>query len=73
MPFQLRNSSATFQKAMNQLLAAHTLYVCAYVDDVAVFSETWEEHMIHLAGVLGTIGEAGATVNWRNVSLAKGR
>ena len=44
MPFGLRNAPATFQRMMDGLLLNHTDYTSVYIDDVAVFSNTWEEH-----------------------------
>lgn len=63
MPYGLRSSAATFQRVVNGLLAGHRQYACAYIDDVAVFSETWEDHISHLKSVLQTIRDAKLTVN----------
>ncbi|MEQ2207767.1 hypothetical protein XENOCAPTIV_018226, partial [Xenoophorus captivus] len=37
--------------------------IAAYLDDVVVFSSSWEEHVQHLSLVLGKIQEAGLTGN----------
>lgn len=63
MPYGLRNSAATFQRIMNEVLRPHKGYASAYIDDVAVYSETWEAHMKHLEAVLTTIESVGLTVN----------
>lgn len=34
MPYGLRNSASTFQRIINQILAPHAEYACAYIDDV---------------------------------------
>lgn len=41
MPFGLRNAPATFQRLMNRVLPS--LKRCAaFLDDVMVFSDTWD-------------------------------
>lgn len=42
--FGLRNASATFQSMINHFIAGLE-GVCAYIDDIVVFSNTWEKHM----------------------------
>jgi len=34
-----------------------------YVDDVLIYSKTWEEHKKHIEEVLGKLRKAGLTVN----------
>lgn len=48
---------------MNEVLVGHSGYACAYIDDVAVYSETWETHCEHLDRVLATVAAVGLTVN----------
>lgn len=38
-------------------------YAAAYIDDVVIFSKTWEEHLRHLELVLRDIQEVGLTMN----------
>lgn len=59
MPFGLKNAAATFQRMVNRLLSKHQAYATAYLDDIAVFSETWEEHLAHLDTILQLLDEAG--------------
>jgi hypothetical protein len=47
MPFGMKNASATFQRMINHLLC--DLDHCeAYIDDVIVHSNTFEEHLSHI-------------------------
>ncbi len=50
MPFGLRNAPATFQRLMNRVLAGQSGFA-AYLDDVVVFSDTWEAHVQRLNAV----------------------
>lgn len=72
MPFGLKNAAATFQRLVNQLLTGHQSYACAYLDDIAVFSETWEDHLRHLDAVLGVLERAGLRVSKEKCQVARG-
>ncbi|KAG1926184.1 gag-pol fusion protein [Pimephales promelas] len=70
MSFGLRNAPATFQRLMNRVVAG--LEGCAvYLDDVIVFSETWEEHLVRLRALLTRLIEACLTVNLAKCEFAK--
>ena len=58
MPFGLTNAPATFQRLMEQTLADLT-HTMAYLDDVIVFSETFEEHLERLGAVFQRLEEQG--------------
>ena len=54
MPFGLCNAPASFQRMMNNILKekiGNTVQV--YLDDIVIFTETFEEHMKELEEVLG--------------------
>jgi len=47
MPFGMKNAQETFQRLINQIL--QNLDGCeSYIDDVIVYSDTWEEHVLPL-------------------------
>ncbi len=52
LPFGLHGAPATFQRMMDILLRPHQSYAAAYLDDVVVHSESWEEHLAQLRRVL---------------------
>ena len=60
MPFGLCKSPASFQRMMDIVLSGLKWRSClVYLDDVIVFSETFEEHLQRLGDVLTAIGKAG--------------
>ena len=62
MPFGLTNAPATFQRLMQCVLAGISGEVClAYLDDIIVFSSTFEEHLHRLDEVLRRL--RAATLN----------
>ena len=52
MPFGLMNAPASFQRAMDKALAGQENSSATYIDDIVVFSETWEDHLRHVRAVL---------------------
>ena len=48
MPFGLQGAPATFQRMMDVLLKGIRSYAGAYLDDLVVFSNSWEEHSNNL-------------------------
>ena len=61
MPFGLRNGPAVFQRLMDNLLHRDKEYSQVYIDDIAIFSATWEEHCQQIDVVLGRLKQAGLT------------
>ena len=63
MPFGVKNAPACFQSLMQKVLAEVGEFATAYMDDVVIFSSTWEDHVVHVGRVLQAIRLAGLTVN----------
>ena len=61
MPFGVKNAPVCFQELMQRVLANHRTFATAYMDDVVVFSKTWEEHLVHVDEVLQALDKAGLT------------
>ncbi|XP_072182172.1 uncharacterized protein [Diadema setosum] len=70
MPFGMKNSPATFQRMMNRVIAGHDNCV-VYIDDVLVFSNTWEEHVAHLRELFQRLSHAGLVVNLAKCEFGK--
>jgi len=62
MPLGLRNAPATFQRLMWKVLAGLEDFICAFLDDVVIFSNSWSEHMQHLRIVFRRLQDAGLTL-----------
>ena len=66
MPFGMKNAPATFQRLINTVISG--LEGCsAYIDDVVVYSDTWEEHLKHLYTVIvvETCGSQADRQSWK--------
>ena len=61
MPFGLRNAPTTFQRLLDTVLAGLEVYGVPYIDDILIFSETWDDHLRHVRVVLGWLSEAKLT------------
>ncbi|XP_058614187.1 LOW QUALITY PROTEIN: uncharacterized protein LOC131528813 [Onychostoma macrolepis] len=70
LPFGLHGAPATFQRLMDVLLRPHQAYAAAYLDDVIIHAESWEEHLERLRRVLMELRRAGLTANPRKCHLA---
>ncbi|CAM4698043.1 unnamed protein product [Lepidochelys olivacea] len=73
LPFGLRNAPATFQRLVDGLLAGLGEYAVTYLDDVAIFSDSWADHLEHLQKVLERIREAGLTVKAKKCQIGLNR
>ncbi|XP_073681655.1 uncharacterized protein [Garra rufa] len=70
LPFGLHGAPATFQRLMDVILRPHQAYAAAYLDDVVIHSEAWEDHLDRLRRVLTELRKAGLTANPRKCHLA---
>ncbi|RXW12198.1 hypothetical protein EST38_g13657 [Candolleomyces aberdarensis] len=64
MPFGYRNGPAVFQRVMQNVLSPYLWLFClVYIDDIVIFSRTFEEHLGHVDQVLGAIRDAKITLS----------
>lgn len=64
MPFGLCNAPATFERMMDSLLLGFKWSTClCYLDDVIIFSPTFETHLQRLSDILGVFRKAGLQLN----------
>ena len=52
-----------FSDSLTGFFDGMTDYVATYIDDFAVFSQTWEEHLVHLTEVFQRLNAAVLTLN----------
>ncbi|GBB96358.1 hypothetical protein RclHR1_27350003 [Rhizophagus clarus] len=58
MPFGLKNAPGTFQRLMDEILSEYIgEFVVVYIDDIMIYSKSFEEHMEHLEKVLRKLKE----------------
>ncbi len=63
MPFGVRNGPAIFQRLADLVLVGCEDCSRVYIDDIIVFSQSWDYHCEHLKRVLYKLREAGLTAN----------
>ena len=71
MPFGLCNAPATFQRVMNEIfhdLIGKTMHV--YIDDVTIYTKTFEEHLEVLKEVLLRIQQHGMFLKPKKCTIA---
>ena len=63
LPFGVCNGGATFQRLMDYVLSGLSWKICLlYLDDIIVFSKTFEEHVQNLSLVLTRLQNSGLKV-----------
>jgi len=62
MSFGMKNAPATFQCMINHMISG--LEGCqAYIDDIVIYSDNWDQHVNQLCEFLYHLREAKLTVN----------
>ena len=62
MPFGMKNSPATFQRLVNNVICG--LDGCdAYIDDVIIYSDSWSDHLQRIRQFFDRLSKAKLTVN----------
>lgn len=64
MPFGYRNGPSVFQRVMQNVLAPYLwVFTLVYIDDIVIFSRTFDEHSDHINKVLKAILDAKITLS----------
>jgi site-specific DNA-cytosine methylase len=65
MPFGLKNAPAKFQRVMDTelRLAGCSEFAFAYIDDLLIASNTWEEHVVHVDRVLQMLTDCNLRIH----------
>lgn len=72
LPFGLKTSPAIFQRILCNILRKHNLkdFTENYIDDILIFSESFEEHIEHIERVLKAIINEGFRLKLKKCTLA---
>lgn len=63
VPFGVKSASAAFIRALHLALGNDVQgYSVVYIDDIVIFSDSFEDHLRHVAIILTKLREAGMTV-----------
>ena len=72
VPFGLKNAPSTYQRLMAHILSGYTGKFChCFIDDIIIFSATFEDHLEHLRLVFERLKEAGIKLKPSKCVLAK--
>ena len=72
MPFGMKNAPATFQQMMNSVICG--LDGCdAYIDDLVLYSDSWEDHVQLLRKFFSRLRDAHLTVNLSKSEFCRAR
>ena len=71
MPFGLKNAPSHFQRTMEKVFAPVTDCAAIYIDDIIIFSSTWQEHFCHLDRVFTCFKDAGLTAKITKCEFGK--
>ncbi len=70
MPFGFRNGPAVFQRVMQGVLAPFLwIFALVYIDDIVIFSKTFQDHLSHLDQVFKAISKSGITLSPKKCNL----
>jgi hypothetical protein len=74
MPFGLMNAGETFQQAMDiAFVGERDKFVVIYLDDLTVFSQSDEEHLLHLKQTFEKCHKFGLSLNPKEISFRHAR
>jgi hypothetical protein len=64
MPFGLKIAPSTFQRAMNNIFKNELYkFVLVYLDDIIIYSKTFEDHLLRLRKVFELLLSPGLRFN----------
>ncbi|CAM4953207.1 unnamed protein product [Rotaria socialis] len=72
LPQGITNGPATFQRIINHILGpARWRYALAYIDDVIIYSKTFEDHLTHLNDICTILKNARFRLNPEKCEIAQ--
>ena len=72
MPFGICNGPAFFSELMNKVLQGiQHKFALSYLDDVLIYSKTWDEHLEHIQVVFNRLRDAGLKLKMSKCEFLK--
>ena len=73
LPFGLKNSPAVFQRVLSNIIRRNNLsdFCVNYIDDILVFSQTFEEHLRHIDNLMSAIKAEGFKLKLMKCNFAR--
>ncbi len=56
---------------MDKIRRPHTAYAAVYLDDIIIYSQDWQRHMVHLREVLRVLRRAGLMANPKKCAIGR--
>ena len=56
---------------MDRVLCPHAAFAAAYLDDVIIHSDSWAQHLRHVAAVLESLRQVGLTANPKKCTIGR--
>lgn len=72
MPFGLKSAPSVFQRILSNILRTRNLsnFSVNYLDDIIVFSRSFDEHVKHVQQIIDAIFDAGFRLNFQKCNFA---
>ena len=71
MPFGLTNAPAIMQQLIDRVLVSHKKYAVAYMDDIIIFSASFDEHVNRIVAVLEALTSHSLAIKPSNCRFAQ--
>lgn len=69
MLFGLCGAPATLQRLMDHILTPHMAYAALCMDNIVIYSQSWDQHIQHLRAILKELRYIGMTANPKKCAL----
>lgn len=71
VPFGAKTAPAHFQRTMDRILSKYRCdFALAYLDDIVIYSRTFEQHLLHISLVLQALQDVGMTLEHKKCHFA---
>ena len=74
MPFGIKNAPSHFQRMMDSIFGQFIRqgWLMIYIDDIIIYTDTWEDHMNKLSLVLKITSESGLKISMKKCNFGYG-